>query len=107
MRTDAKWTREQEILRQMTEELLIEQAQKELQNKAARAEAEAEAEAEADRLATFARAEAARLATFAKAEADRQLARERLLLIHRNDLLNLLLLRHRTDVPKLQKQHLQ
>ena len=43
MRTDAKGTREQEGLRQMREELLIEQAtellnQKELQNEAARAE---------------------------------------------------------------------
>ena len=59
MRTDAKGTREQEILRQMTEELLIDQTtellnQKELQNEAARAEAEAEA----DRIATFAKAEA-------------------------------------------------
>ncbi len=95
MRTGEKGTREQEFLRQRTEELLIEQAtellnQKELQNDAARSEAEAEA----DRLATFAKAEAARLATLAKTKADRHLARERLLLRHRKELL------------KLQQQHL-
>ncbi len=78
----------------MTEDLLIDQTtellnQKELQNKADKADAE--------RLAILARAEADRLkaeATFDKAEADRQLARERLLLKHRKDLL------------KLQQQHL-
>ncbi len=69
MRTDAKGTREQKVLKQMTEELLIEQAtellnQKELQNEADRAEAKAKAKAEANRVATL-----------AEAEADRQQAR--------------------------------
>ncbi len=135
LRTDSQLTREQESFRQMTEELLIGQTRKllnqeELQDEAARAEAEAEndrlatiakteadrlatfaraeataAKAEADRLATFAKAEAellatlartetARLTTLAKTEADRHLARERLLL------------RHRMDLLKLQQQHL-
>ena len=80
MRTDAKGTREQEVLRQITDELFSEHAtellnKKELQNEADKAEPE--------RLENLAMAEADRLkseATFAKAEADRQLARERLLL---------------------------
>ncbi len=65
MRTDEQGTREHEVFRQRSEELLIGQTkellnQEELQNEATRAE-EDRARAEADRVATLARAEADRL----------------------------------------------
>ena len=98
MRTDEQGTREHEVFRQLAEELLIGQTKEllnneELQNEATRAE-EDRARAEADRVATLARAEADREKIFAREEADRRLARKRLLL------------RHKQEMLKLQQQHL-